>query len=186
MAVSRPVLLALIGAVLAAAAFYATMGARQAGDEAASAPAPATEKKGSAPKAAARKGSKAQGRSLAAPARPPAARAKPEPKVVAPTGVPADVTRALARKRTVVLFFYQRGSADDDATADAVSSVRGHAGVAVFSAPISRLADYRGVTGGAGVSQAPAIVIVGRNRGARLIEGFVDRETLVQEVADSR
>ncbi|MGI8945820.1 MAG: hypothetical protein ACR2GL_06230 [Thermoleophilaceae bacterium] len=191
----------MIGAVLALAAFYATMGARGAGDEAAPAPAPTAEKESSAPKTpgsrkpkrAGSGASKEETRALAPAAQPPAgkaeasAKAETKPKVAAPTGVPPGVARALARRQTVVLFFYQRGAAADDAAAArAVSSVRGRRGVAVFSAPISRLADYRGVTGGVGVSQAPAIVILDRDRKARLIEGFVDRETLAQEVADSR
>ena len=37
-----------------------------------------------------------------------------------------------------------------------------------------------------GVTQAPAIVIVDRGGKARLIEGFVDAESLVQDVADAR
>jgi len=205
-------LLALIGAVLGLAAFYATTGAREAADGPTSAPAPAAEQKGVARKAAGEKGAKGTGRTPAIPARPPAlkarlgpqppappakarpapkltapgAKARPKPRATAAAGAPAKVMRALARRRTLVLFFYQRGSADDAATARAVSSVRGRAGVAVFSAPISRLADYRGVIGGAGVSQAPALVIVDRKRRARLLEGFVDKETLAQEVADSR
>ena len=100
-------------------------------------------------------------------------------------GVPLGVVRALAKKRTVVLFFRQRGSADDDATAQAVASQQGRPRVSVCSAPISRLADYRAIAGEAGVSQAPAVVVVGR-KGARLVEGYVDSETLAQEVADSR
>ena len=37
-----------------------------------------------------------------------------------------------------------------------------------------------------GVSQAPAVVIVDRDGKAHLIEGFVDRETLLQELSDAR
>ena len=99
--------------------------------------------------------------------------------------MPAAVRRALARDRTVVLFFRQRG-ADDDATAKAVAGVRGRRGAAVFSAPISRLSDYSALTAEIGISQAPAVVIVGKSGKARLIEGFIDEETLKQEVADSR
>jgi hypothetical protein len=113
----------------------------------------------------------------------------------------------------VVLFFFQRGSADDAATAKAVAAVRRRGGAKVFQAPISRLAAYRAVTAGSGVSQAPAVLILrkrtggaqsgssggGRNAGrssvgpaperlvsAQLVEGFVDPETLLQQVADAR
>lgn len=178
MAVSRPVLLALLGAVLAVALFSATIGARESSERSRPAPAPRADK--AAPQDRAKSGTRA----LAAAGRP--ARPKPRPRSAERTGVPAEVTRALARGRTVVLFFFQRGSADDDATAPAVSALRGRRGVEVLSAPVSRLAAYRGLTGGVGVSRAPAIVILGGRGSARVIEGFVDRETLAQEVTDSR
>ena len=57
-------------------------------------------------------------------------------------GVPPKVGKALAARRTVVLFFRQP-AADDDATAAAVRSVRGIKGVSVFTAPITKLARYR-------------------------------------------
>ena len=210
MAVSRPVLLGLLGAVLIAALYFATLGMRSAGDDSGAPATPpsgkalspaakgkATAAKGKAtatkssagptkPSAAAKRSAAPDARARATDAPPAAAKPQPAPKPAAPAGVPAGVTRALARKQTVVLFFYQRGSADDDATAQAVASVRGRRGVKVFSAPITRLADYRAVTGGAGVSQAPAVVILGHRGAARLIEGYIDRETLAQEVADAR
>lgn len=179
MAVSRPVLLALVGAVLVAALFLATMGGRATTGDSVEPPAATAEKRPTPPAPAAT----AKG---GAPAATPATKAGEKRKVAAPAGVPAAVVRALARKRTVVLFFRQRGSADDDATARAVASLRGRRGLAVFSAPISRLADYRAITDQAGVSQAPAVVVVGRSGRARLIEGFVDRDSLAQEVADAR
>jgi hypothetical protein len=210
MAVSRPVLLALLGAVLIGALYFATMGGRDSGGDAAESAAAPTPTKPAA-KAKSKADSPGANRAKAAAAstktakaaKVPAASAQasagkaklvapqskpatPAPKAAAPVGVPAAVTKALADKRVVVLFFYQRGSADDDATGQAVDSLRGRSGVKVFSAPITRLADFRGVTGGAGVSQAPAVVILGREGSARLIEGYVDSETLAQEVADAR
>ena len=189
MAISRPILLALIAAILALAAFYATSGGREAATEP-SEPAPpaadgrpAPAKRAPEPPAKAAKAERRPGGDSAQRTRPDAARRE------APAGraaLPAGVTRALARKRTVVFFFFQRRAADDDATARSVSSLRGRSGVEVFSAPISKLGDYQAVIGAAGVSQAPAIVILGRDGAARLIEGYVDRETLAQQVADAR
>lgn len=198
MAVSRPFLLALLGAVLVAAVFLVTMGRGSAGDPGSPASPPAEEaakppKPAATP--AAKPAAKAKSQAVAAaspatatqgkPAAQAKAKAKEKDSQSGRAGLPPDVARALAKKRTVVLFFRQQGSADDDATARAVASLRGRRGVAVFSAPISRLADYRAITDRVGVSQAPSVVIVGR-KGARLVEGFVDRETLAQEVADSR
>ncbi len=200
MPVSRPLLVALVGAVLALVVFYATSGSRNSGDDGGSEVAqpqsePAksskdsdsTASKGDAAKSEATTGdggsSKADSNSRAVDSGSTAAKDEREQPA---TAVPADVARALARDRTVVLLFRQRGSADDDATARAVAGVRGDRGVAVFSAPISRLDDFAAITGSISISQAPAVVIVGRRGQARLIEGFIDEETLAQEVADSR
>ena len=56
----------------------------------------------------------------------------------------------------------------------------------MFTDPIRRLARYRGLVGALGISQAPAIVIVGRDRRARVVEGYVDGASLAQDVADTR
>ena len=206
MPVSRPILLALIGAVLACATFYVSA-ATKSSDDGAAAPtlAKPTASKPSADKTqparpdSAKSEATAPAKAKAAKSAPAAAKpaaAKPAPtpaakpaKPAAPkinADLPPGVSRALAKGRTVVLFFYQRGSADDSATAKAVAGLRGRRGVAVFTAPISKLGDYRAVTGGLGVSQAPAVVIVGKDKQARVVEGYVDSETLAQEVADSR
>lgn len=170
MAVSRPLLLVLVGAVLAAAAFFAT--SSRSSDSGGSDPAPVTQAappKEAAPKAAA----------------PQAAAPKPALPAAAELGVPAKVTRAIDSGKTAVLFFFQPGAADDGATATAVRGVRGQQGVRVFAVPIADVAKYRAVVSGAGVSQAPSVVIATK-RGATLVEGFVDRESLVQQVADAR
>ena len=190
MAVSRPVLLALLGAVLVAALYLVTMPGRGSIDESSEPTPPPAQEAVKPSKPAAKAKSKAVAAATPAKAKakeevkPAGARPEEERKLAA-AGVPPDVLRALAKERTVVLFFRQRGSADDDATAQAVASVRGTRGVSVFSEPISRLAKYRAIVDAAGVSQAPAVVVIGR-KGASLVEGFVDRESLAQEVADSR
>jgi outer membrane biosynthesis protein TonB len=187
-------MLALIGAILAAATFLATSSARQ--QATAPAPTPAAEqpkpdvKKAVEDKPAVKpKKSKA----VATPAKPatekakaktPAKPAKPAaPKVV---GVPAPVARALAKKRVVILFFRQSGAADDRAVASAVNAQKGRKGVSVFSDKISRLARYRAAVGQLGISQAPAVVIVGRDGKAQIVEGFVDEGTLTQQVVDAK
>ena len=203
MAVSRPFVLALLGTVLAVATF-ASM--RSAGDRAQaerSAAAPTlTPKPGrssvtDAP--ALRKAPPANApRSKAAPSKPappkaepegPAAKATPTPGAKKPSaataGVPPKVARALKSEKTVVLFFRQPG-ADDDATESAVRSLRGKKRVALFSDGIAHLARYRLVVTGLGITQAPSVVIVGKSRKAVLIEGFVDKGSLTQQVLDAR
>jgi hypothetical protein len=121
-----------------------------------------------------------------APARHRAAPAKPaKPRDAgARLGLPANVARAIGAHKTVVVLFYRRGSADDDATAKAVESVRSKR-VSVFLASPKRFGSYSRLVGGLDISGLPATVIVGRDRGARVLEGFVDSRTLAQEVADS-
>jgi hypothetical protein len=123
----------------------------------------------------------------AAPAKP----AKPHPARPAKRkdagkrlGLPADVARAIGAHKTVVVLFYRRGSADDDATAKSVASVRSKK-VSVFLASPKRFGSYSRLVSGLDISGLPATVIVGRDRGARVVEGFVDSRTLAQEVADS-
>ena len=233
MPISRPVLLALLAALLAMATFYAASGAQRASSEPetasfapepepepeperAPAPAPAPKPEAPAPQRGASK-QQAAGEDVK---QQPTARedAKPEqaaanrrearrqrgqrgeraekrrraerrpaplPPELRVDGLPRPVARALAAKRTIVLFFRQ-AAADDSATAAALAGARKVKGVAVFSAPIERLARYSAVISGLGVAQAPAIAIVGRDRQAQLVEGFVDAGTLRQLVMDAR
>lgn len=183
MAISRPILIALIAAVVAAVGFYATQGGRDAADDSAEvAPLPATppakEEQAANGKAPAKESRVA---ALSVTERAAASRRRRE----ANAGVPVPVQRALTARKQVVLFFYKAGSADDRATARAVAALRGPR-VAVFTNPIGRLANYRKLIGQLGISQAPAVVIIGRNRTARVIEGYVDPATLAQDVADAR
>ena len=100
--------------------------------------------------------------------------------------MPLPVARALRARRTVLLYFRGSPSADDRATARAVAGLRRQHGVAVFADRIGRLGRYRAVVGELGIAQAPAVVIVGRGRSARVVEGYVDPTTLAQDVADAR
>jgi hypothetical protein len=204
MAVPRPILLlAVLGAVLLAATFYTVRGAReQAETEQISKAVDAAQPKPVKPvKPVAKDKAPAQHKAGAkaethrsAPATPkaksdkPAKPAKPGPAARkdpgASLGLPRDVAKAIGAKKTVVVLFYRRGVADDDATARAVASARSKR-VAVFLASPKRLGAYRRLVGGLDLSGLPATVIVGRDRAARVITGFVDSRTLAQEVADS-
>jgi hypothetical protein len=191
MPLSRPVLLALVGAIVAVAGFFATQGAREQASVSDPVPAVPADK----PAKPAAKAAKA----AADPAKPAAdpAAAKPSPKpatpvkskparAATPAGLPAHVARALRAKDVTVIFFRQAGGVDDAATAKAVAAQRGRKGVAVFSADIKDLNRYRAVVADLGLSQAPAVVILGKGGTARVLEGYIDPQTLAQEVADSR
>jgi hypothetical protein len=94
--------------------------------------------------------------------------------------------RALDQKRKVVLFFSQ-GGLDDKATAAAVRALeRRTKKVLVLEDKVANVDAYGRLVEQLGVNQAPAIVIVGRSRKARLIEGYVDAGALAQEVSDAR
>lgn len=218
MAFSRPLVLALVGMVLAAATFYAARGARErAADPVAGPAAPVTPVPSPAPPATARSkkrpaipdspvkkkrarpDSTAKNRTDAKEAARAdegiprrvradmAPRSAPfgDPGAAVPAGVPRRVGHALRHRRTVVLFIGQRG-ADDAATAAGVRRLRGLERVSVFQDGVGRLARYRAMLAALGVAQTPAVVIVGRDRQAQVIEGFVDAGTLFQLVVDAR
>jgi hypothetical protein len=201
MAVPRPVLLlSVLGAVLLAATFYTVRGAREqsqndqiskavqtAQPQAVKPLKPGVKQlKPNTPAHAKHKAVTPPDTHRPAPAQHKAAPAKPaKPKGAgARLGLPADVARAIGAHKTVVVLFYRRGSADDDATAKSVASVRSKR-VSVFLASPKRFGSYSRLVGGLDISGLPATVIVGRDRGARVVEGFVDSRTLAQEVADA-
>lgn len=180
MPISRPLLIALVAAVLGLVAFYATQGSRQAAEPEPVASEPAVEPPAPKPKPDASKAADATKVADAG----KAAKAKGARK--AAVSGPAAVKRAIRGDKTVVMYFYGPRSADDSATGRAVASLKGDRRVAVFEVPIRRLLAYDDLVGRLGIAQAPAVVIVGRGRSARVIEGYVDPSTLRQDVADAR
>jgi hypothetical protein len=191
----RPVLILVCGALVVLAAFMATRavapGDKHGGSTAAFAPSSAKPKApGPAPKVPPAK-AKAKAPASPAPAPPvgPPAPAHPAaPKTTrpaAPTSGPAAAERALSRGHVVVLFFSQSG-ADDAAASDAVRALRKRRDVEIFSDTIDRLGGYMGTVSELGISRAPAIVIVGPDKQARVLEGYVDAETVRQSVKDAR
>jgi hypothetical protein len=180
MPISRPLLIVLVGAVVALAGFYATQGSRNStGSTPVEVPSPPPAEPVAKPKAQ----KATTNRAVAEQAAAKAARRRERAKEA---GVPPSVARAIEARKTVVILFRGSGSADDHATARAVAGLRGQRGVAVFSDLIGRLGRYRAVVGDLGISQAPAVVIVDRGRSARVVEGYIDPTTLAQDVADSR
>jgi hypothetical protein len=185
MAVPRLAVLLVVGVLLIPAAFV--MSRVAAGGEQSPPPPKAVK---AAPKAAPAfkptdKAEAADGKA-AAPAQPkpdPAAAAR---KKAAAAGLPASVAVALAHGNTVVLLLSDDKSADDHSTADAVHSLKGKVpNVKIFSDRLSRLGSYRAIVSRVGVSQSPAVVIV-RGSKARVVEGYVDPETLRQQVIDAK
>src|SRR4051794_854245 len=186
MAVPRPVLLALLGLALCAAAFMATRGAREPGGDSVAAapvtPAPAVHKAAPAKAKPAKAADKAPVHKAAAP--------QPKPEAAAPTRTSAEltaikVTKALGRGDAVVFFFTRAGAADDTGTRKAVQAAQGRPHVMVVRAGLEDLTAFRPVLSGAGVSQVPAVVVAHAGKPARLLEGYVDSGTLRQTIADA-
>ncbi len=190
MAIPRPALLGIVGAILVAAAFLMT---RSSGEEPAEPPAatPASVAPGAPADAAAPAASDPATSGGGAP--PTEVSTDAEAPKAAPV-VTLPVARALGRERILVLLFTQGGAADDKATRHEVAQLRRHVSdsprlrkrVAFVTDRIGNVGDYRGVIGSLGVGQAPSIVIVGRDFDARLLEGFTDYRSLRQYVEDAR
>jgi hypothetical protein len=200
MALPRPALLGILGALLVAATFMVMH--RGGSSTASSAPTNVTAHVAAAkPAQSDHAGAKPAKHAVAAPAKPvkhaaakhTAAKKSAPVKVHTPAGqeagasvgLPLKLARAFAKKQVVVLYFGAQG-ADDTLTADSVRSLKSSAGhgVAVFMDKLSNLADYRRVVEGLDVSQAPSIVLIDRHQQAKVLEGFIDAGSLRQDVAD--
>jgi hypothetical protein len=95
--------------------------------------------------------------------------------------------RAVADHKKVVILFQNPRALDDKAVADSVRSLdRKTKHVVVLSDYLGNVDNYGKLLENLGVSQAPAIVVIGRSGKAKLVEGYVDGPSLVQVVADAR
>jgi hypothetical protein len=182
MAVPRLAVILIAGVLLVPAAFVVSRVAAGGGGGS-SPPAKAVK--------AAAKPSTAAGKSEVKPAAKAdaGAQTKPDPvadarKKAAAAGLPASMAVALAKGQIVVLLLGDGKSADDRSTEDAVRALKGAKNVKVFTDRLSHLGSYRAIVGRVGVTQSPAVVIV-RGSEARVVEGYVDPETLRQQVIDA-
>jgi len=95
--------------------------------------------------------------------------------------------RAVADNKKVVVFFQNPRALDDQAVAESVRSLdRRTKNVVVLTDDVRNADRYGTLLEDLQVSQAPAIVVIGRSGKADLIEGYVDADSLVQVVADAR
>jgi hypothetical protein len=199
MAVPRPVLLAILGLALCVTALIAVRGVGTGEDDAvAPAPIPTAPAEKAQP---AQPGARGRARvrprvEQAAPAQPAekkAEAAKPAEKKLTKAQVAKkkddaeviSVAKALGQKDVVLLFFSRPGAADDTGAEQAVTKLDGTKGLQIFSPNFENLDAYRPILAGVGVAQVPAIVIVKPGKKAQLVEGFVDRQSLRQQVEDS-
>ena len=171
MALPRPHLLAIAGALLSLMSFTAMRTI-------------ATQSGGDLPTADIATQSVTGG---AAAPKPNAGEAKPapppKPKV---QDVPPAVANALADGKVVVLLFAEKNAADDVATSRHFSALSQLGGkVSRFRAGLSEVGRYRGIVAELGITQAPSIVIVRPDLQALPpLEGYVDSQYLLQRVRD--
>jgi hypothetical protein len=99
---------------------------------------------------------------------------------------PGRAARAVRAHRKVVILFSNPRGLDDRAMAGVVRSVDQRTKAVVLTDPVEAVDRYGKLVEDLGVSQTPSVVIIDRSGKARLIEGFVDSDTLTQAVADAR
>ena len=102
------------------------------------------------------------------------------------TNNPRKVAAAVRKNQKVVIFFRNPRGLDDQATTEAVRSLRDRTGAKVFIDDIRSVDRFGAIVQDVGVDQAPSIVIIDRRGRAHLTEGYVDVAVLAQEVADVR
>jgi hypothetical protein len=107
-------------------------------------------------------------------------------KPAKPAGLPTRVRTALADDKVVVLLFWTPRAADDRAVHTELAKVDRHAGkVVVQAAPVTRIGRFQRITRGADVAQSPTVVVVGRDRKAETLVGYVDHVSVDQLVTDA-
>jgi hypothetical protein len=114
----------------------------------------------------------------------PAAR-KPARKGV-DKGANAQIERAIAQGKVVVLLFWNSAAADDVATRGALRDLDLHGGkVVVRIIPIADVARYTSVTRGVKIAGSPTTVIIGHKGRTRVIAGLTEPREIAQAVGDA-
>ncbi|WP_445150198.1 hypothetical protein [Baekduia sp. Peel2402] len=93
----------------------------------------------------------------------------------------------LAKGKTLVVLFYGNG-VDDKAARKAVHNTAKADPKHVVSAyvKIAKVGDYDALTSDIQIFQAPSILVIGKNRKASLLTGYVDTRAVQQAVGDAR
>jgi hypothetical protein len=99
---------------------------------------------------------------------------------------PRRAARAVAAGRRVVILFQNPDGLDDRAMRRVVRALDPRTRAVVLTDHVDTVDRYGTMVEELGVSQTPTVVLVDRRGEARLIEGYVDTDTLAQAVADAR
>jgi hypothetical protein len=96
-------------------------------------------------------------------------------KAAASDDVGAQISSEVQAGKVVVVLFWDRSGADDQAARDAVRRIRSHGGrVATHVVPISQVGSLEGLTRGVSVTQSPTTIIINRKATARTLTGLTD------------
>jgi hypothetical protein len=99
---------------------------------------------------------------------------------------PSRAARAVrAHKKVVILFTNDRGL-DDRVMSSVIRNVDRRTKALVLTDPVDAVDRYGKLLQDLGVSQTPSVVLIDSKGKAKLIEGYVDSDTLTQAVADAR
>ena len=164
----RPVLLAVVGVVLAGSLFVFS---RRGGETTPSVPAPSETIQPANPSETpeSKSGSSA------------ADKGKPGSR-----GLPSPVARALDAKKTVVILFWSTGGIEDRSVKSSVNRLpRAGGKTAVFTDKVANLSRYTRITATASVTQTPSLVIVNRKGQAEVLNGYYDFQTIRQYVRNA-
>lgn len=202
MTLSRPVIIALIGAVAAAGLFVYTrsMGPEEnippaepspskssgASPGAGSSAAPSTPGSASPSQGKAKTGSPGKangaGGSGGKTGSKPGSGAGPTP-----VSVPPPVARAMLQHKVVLVLFWSRGGPEDRVAKQVVDQVRGSmpsSKVAVFEDLHKNVAKYSLIAGD--VSRSPSIVVVDRGLRSKVVSGYVDYGSIVHLIREAQ
>jgi hypothetical protein len=99
---------------------------------------------------------------------------------------PGRAARAVSRHKKVVILFTNKRGLDDRAMVSVVRDVDRRTKALVLTDPVDAVDRYGKLVQDLGVNETPSVVIIDSKGKARLIEGYVDSDTLTQAVADAR
>jgi hypothetical protein len=99
---------------------------------------------------------------------------------------PRRAARAVRDHRKVVILFRNPRGLDDRAMSPVMRAVDSRTKALVLTDHVDAVERYGKLVEDLGVSQTPSVVIIDRSGKARLIEGYVDSDTLAQAVSDAR
>jgi hypothetical protein len=99
---------------------------------------------------------------------------------------PGRAARAVADGKKVVILFHNPKGLDDREMRKVIRRLDARTRALVLVDHVDAVDRYGSMVEDLGVSQTPAVVLIDRTGTARLIEGYVDTDTLAQAVADAR